>query len=83
MKIQFLIDTWVLKETYTRSFDGSHTSVKAILIKPETFEVEKITKYKKDGYSDILVESNQEAMDDGYAISLINVPNSLFTIMPL
>ena len=73
-KIQFIEETWVLKQE-GGGFCGRYNT-KAALIKPEPFGVLKVTKDKHKQCSDIWVWS--DGFCDGTNCFLINVPNGLF-----
>lgn len=79
MLIKFHQETWALKEV-SGGFDGTCV-VKAVLIRPEWFQVDSICTNDSIGFSDILVESDGPCLD-GYSTRLINVPNSLFQTKP-
>lgn len=74
MKIKFHEETWALEE-YSGGFDGSY-SVRAIMIKPEPFEIMSLATNDEINYSTILVYTDD--FMDGYTTRLLNVPNCLF-----
>lgn len=76
MKIKFKKDTWCLKQE-GGGFMGRYNT-KAVLIKPEEFEVRSIHKEGKR-YSKIWVWSDR--MMDGNNVFLINIPNELFEVI--
>ena len=74
MKIKFHQDTWVLKE-YSGGLSGAG-GVRAVMIKPEPFEVMSVETNNEINYSTILVYTDDFL--DGYTTRILNVPNCLF-----
>ena len=77
MKIKFHQDTWVLKE-YSGGLSGA-CSVRAVMIKPEPFEIMSLETNNEINYSTILVYKDDFL--DGCTTRLLNVPNCLFEVL--